>query len=124
MAKREPNTALAPAALYASPAHAPLLDLISDQLITADTLAGRWGYTVHHMATLRRQQREPAWVELPTGGIRYRLSHIVGLELFGQRGPFGPQQIELLIASTPDVPDQQKHRVLQHIQNGMAKGGN
>ena len=47
----------APNALYAMPAYAPLLDLISDQLVSTEALAIRWGYSVHHMGTLRRQQR-------------------------------------------------------------------
>jgi hypothetical protein len=89
--------------LQLPPRLAPVAALLKEQYVTTAELAVRWGYTVQVLRNARSRLKGMPWVELPTGGIRYRLSDVIMAELNGMQGPMILSRIEIELATIPEV---------------------
>lgn len=61
----------------------PLLNTLSDVLITSDELCKHWRLTPTHLCNLRKLKKGAPFIKLPSGGIRYRISEILPLSFAG-----------------------------------------
>ena len=104
------------------PAHGPLLNLVSDVLISSAALAAHWGYTDNHLSNLRRNTGAGLpFVKLPTGGIRYRMSEVLAAEIAGTVGPLSVDRAILAVSACTAVPAEHRAVMLAHLK--VALGG-
>jgi hypothetical protein len=102
------------------PAYRPVLDLVSDVLISSDDLAAHWGYSESHVANLRRDtSRGVPWIKLPTGGIRYRLSEILAAEIAGTTGAITLDRVALAVAACGSVPPEHRAAIVAHLREAL-----
>ena len=99
-----------------SPAYTPLTDLLDSVLVGNDYLSSHWGYSENHLSNLRRLQKGPPWVKLPTGAIRYRLSEIFAAEVAGTRGALTTERVALAMASCKTVPAEHRAAMIAHLE--------
>jgi len=70
-----------PEVISADKSLAPLSAVLSDTLMTVNELARRWSYQSEgNLANARRAGKPPAFIKLPSGGIRYRTSDVLAVE--------------------------------------------
>lgn len=85
---------------------AALLSVLDGSMVSSKTLGARWDYSDQHLANMRANGTSKLpWLVLPTGGVRYRTSEIVGAELTGTRGPLTLERLALEMSAMPDVPE-------------------
>ncbi|MFM9851171.1 MAG: hypothetical protein ACKVP3_29090 [Hyphomicrobiaceae bacterium] len=105
----------------------PVVDLMRDTLVTPRVLAERWSFSDDYLTNLRRAGRGLPFVRLPLGptrkkgGIRYRLSDIVGVELTGAFGPVTIEQVCIAIASCPGISVEARAAVQAHVRKALAE---
>ena len=59
------------------------------------------------------------WMRLPTGGIRYRVSEIIGAELRGTAGPLTLDHALLAVSACPGVSAADKVKVIEHLRTAL-----
>lgn len=108
--------AVAPASATNVDAYAPLLDLLAGVLVTPQALGAHWGYTEEHLCGMRRAGRGPAFLKLPTGGIRYRAAEIIGSEIAGTDGPLTVDRVCLALAACSGLSLEARAAAQAHVR--------
>lgn len=100
-------------------AYRPLLDLLSDVLMTSDDLCSHWRYTPTHLCNLRKRGKIP-YIKLYSGAIRYRVSEIIDAEIAGTSGSITVDQVCLILAACEKLSPQDREIAQAHIRNAFA----
>ena len=102
-----------------SDAYKPLTELLDSILVTNDYLSQHWGYSENHLSNLRRLQKGPPWVKLPTGAIRYRLSEIAAAEIAGTQGALTLERVQLAVSACSALSAEQRAAVIAHLESAF-----
>lgn len=70
-----------PKHVEADPAFRAVLALCDEVLITSAELAKHWRMTRQGLHAMRKRGAGPAYIRLPSGEVRYRLSELLAWEL-------------------------------------------
>lgn len=97
----------------------PLLELLYPYLIRPNELAAHWGYTEEYLHAMRKAGRGPAFLKLPTGGVRYRASDIIRAELAGTRGPLTVDRVCETLAACERLTLEARVVAQHHIQHTL-----
>jgi hypothetical protein len=108
----------APAADKAE-AFRPLLNMLSDVLITSDELCRHWRLTPTHICNLRKLKKGAPFIKLPSGGIRYRVSEILAAEVRGRGGPLTVDCVCLVLAACEELTVEQRAIAQRHVRNAL-----
>lgn len=93
----------------------PVAALCDAVMITTRELAAHWRQSADYLANVRKRQGVgPAFIRLPHGAIRYRLSDVLRHELCGQQG-VTPEAIRLAVHSCPEIPPLAREPIAQRI---------
>lgn len=106
-----------PSKISADAAYRPFLDLLEAQFLTTEEVAGRWRYNVQHVHNMRRLKTGPAWVKLPGGAIRYRVSDVLAYELFGQGGALTMDRVAAALATCPGLAIGARDQIEAHLRS-------
>lgn len=99
-------------------AYRPLLDLLSDVLMTSDELCSHWRYTPTHLCNLRKRGKVP-YIKLYSGAIRYRVSEIIEAEIAGTSGTITVEQICLVLAACEKLSPKDREIAQAHIRGAF-----
>lgn len=94
----------------------PLLQLTDAVLITPKELGLHLRYSHENLSLMRRKNQGPAWIKLPSGGVRYRMSEVLAWELEHGRGPLTLERITLAILGCAEVPIEHRAKINEHLQ--------
>ena len=108
-----------PKGIYKEALFDPVCRMLDGVFMTAAELAAHWRYSDDHLANYRRANKGPPWMRLPTGGIRYRLSDIIGAELRGTAGPLTLDHALLAVSACPGVSAADKVKVIEHLRTAL-----
>ncbi|WP_068459003.1 helix-turn-helix transcriptional regulator [Hyphomicrobium sulfonivorans] len=108
---------ITPHNLSVDPAFRPFLDLIEGVMLRTEEVAAHWRYSVQSVHNMRRLGTGPAFVRLPGGAIRYRLSEIMACELYGHGGGLTLDRVALALASCPDLRPAQRQAIENHLRS-------
>lgn len=100
-------------------AYRPLIDLLSDVLMTSDELCSHWRYTPTHVCNLRKRGKVP-FIKLYSGAIRYRMSEIIEAEVAGTLGTITVEQICLVLAACEKLSPKDREIAQAHIRSAFA----
>lgn len=117
--QNDPHGLPVPSAMLAEH-HAPIIDMLSDTLITPDQLAKRWGHGTDVLSNLRRARRGVPWIKLPTGRIRYRLSDIIRAEATGRAGPVTVDVVRFALMGLAGISPQLRETIARRIESIIA----
>lgn len=109
-----------PRTVHLNPAYEPLARLLDDVLVTSAVLAQRWRLTEDHLSNWRRAQKGPAFIKLPSGSVRYRLSDVVAWELGGYQGSLSPDRVELALSTFKELSPELRARIVARIFEPIA----
>lgn len=101
-------------------AYRPLLQLTDAVMLTSKEVASHLRYSEEAMSLMRRRGKGPAWIKLPSGGIRYRMSEVLAWELSHERGPLTVERITLAILSCATVPIEHRAALNEHLQRVLS----
>ena len=104
------------------PAYQPLFDMLETVMIDSATLSSHWSYSENHLCNLRRLNKGPPWVKLPTGGVRYRLSEVLASEIAGTSAALTLERVLLAVSACTAVPLAQRGVMLAHLEAALAPG--
>jgi len=107
--------------LSVDPSFAPFLALTESALLKTDELAKHWRYTEQHLHNMRRLRTGPAWLKLPGGAVRYRLSDILAYELYGHGGGLTLDRVALALATCPGLKPAQREAIEQHLKSVLCE---
>lgn len=99
----------------------PLLQLTDSVLLTSKQVGAHLQYSEEALSLMRRKNKGPAWIKLPTGGVRYRMSAVLEWELMAERGPLTVDRITLAILSCAEVPIEYRAALNEHLSKVLTK---
>lgn len=94
----------------------PLMAELDAVLLTAKEAAQHLRYSAEQLSNLRRSGKGPAFIRLPTGGIRYKTSALLAWQASGEAGALNLERVELAIASAVHVPEPCREALLEHVR--------
>lgn len=97
-------------------AYRPLLQLTDAIMLTSKEVAAHLRYSDEALSLMRRRGKGPAWLKLPSGGVRYRMSEVLAWELEHERGPLTLDRIALAVLSCASVPIEHRAALNEHLQ--------
>jgi hypothetical protein len=107
----------APHNLAVDPAFRPFLDLLEAQFLLSDELARRWRYHPQSVHNMRRLGTGPAFVKLPGGAIRYRVSEVLAYELYGHGGGLTMDRVAVALATCPGLAPAARDKIESHLRS-------
>lgn len=99
------------------PAFKPLLALGEALLFTTADVAQHYRYSEQSLANARRLGTGPAYVKLPSGGVRYRFSELMAWEISGHGGMVTPERLELAAATLPGLSPSARSAIAAHLNS-------
>lgn len=96
------------------PAYRSLLDLLESHYVGADVPAKRWGWSLQHMANLRRAGKGPAYIKLARS-VRYSVAEIVAWELGGQSYHVTQDRLGVAVAALRGYDANQKADIANQL---------
>ena len=98
--------------------HGPIIDLLTDTLLTPEQLSARWQLSAQALANLRRARRGVPYIKLsPSGFVRDRRSGIVKAEMAGIRGPVTPDVVRMSLTGIAAISPATRETVARRIEN-------
>ena len=105
-----------PRLIATAPQWAPLLDLLTEIYLKPHELAQRWRYSEDYVSNMRRSNRGPAFLKLPTGAILYPLAEVVAWELAGAAGPLTFERLSLALTTCKGVTPELREAIVSHVR--------
>lgn len=102
-------------------AYRPLLQLTDSVLLTSKQVGAHLQYSEEALSLMRRKNKGPAWLKLPSGGVRYRMSEVLAWELENERGPLTLDRITVAVLSCSDVPLEHRAAINEHLAKVLTK---
>lgn len=99
----------------------PILALTDAVLLTSKQVGAHLQYSEESLSLMRRKNKGPAWIKLPTGGVRYRMSEVLAWELEHERGPLTIERVTLAVLSCAEVPIEYRAALNDHLAKVLTK---
>ena len=103
-------------------AYRPLLQLTDSVMLTSKEVGAHLRYSEEALSLMRRKNEGPAWLKLPSGAVRYRMSEVLAWELEAQRGPLTLDRVATAILSCAEVPIEYRAAIADHLQKVLVQG--
>lgn len=99
----------------------PLLQLTDAVMLTSKEVGAHLRYSEEALSLMRRKNKGPTWLKLPSGGVRYRMSDVLAWEIAAEAGPLTINRVVLAIMSCADVPIEHRAKLADHIQQALTE---